>query len=323
MAAGDEDDAGGAAWRIRAKQYLAGEYSPSGYTHAALCPPYGQPSRESLVAVEADDGNRPGCACGEDYGGRPCVAGTLFGTQYEMRVETGNMDLATHFGYDTLVELVGRLVPLRGGTRAYARAAYLSRWPTAKHNYRGPSSLFGFKWNFGVPKARSRWRAAGQGPAVGARAGGADDPPARLVMGDFPYEMDSVGVIEDDGGKLKEVLVLYRSASNHCHMWLRLLRTRSTSFSAGRFPLHSGYPRARTVRVGAPPGSGALHQMHMACVSEAIGPWEAGWRAQRRPGFVVLLQASPSVAASKSSFTALARSLVCRQLDVDHRELVS
>lgn len=332
---------GGERWLgIRIKQHLVSEFSPSGYTHAALCPPYGQPECSSLVdritipLFHADDSNRPAFVCGTDYGGCYCAAGVLFGTQVELRIEDSS-DLEPD--WQLLLRLAGTLAPVVYGIsfRVYAESLYLARYPSAKHNYRGPTSLFAFKWNYGMQTTTAvKWRRASLLPHEDTRLPGEEaiELPGRLPVeialgDDYVYTINSVGILYKntndtsaggpgtrggmplDVSHVKEVLVLYQSPSKHCHIWIRAFRTRSFSFGAGRFPLHASYPRVEQIRID----SGTEAELHLACVAEDVGAWEAGWRAQR-PGFVCLVQASPSIAATKASFSRLARSLLLKQL---------
>ncbi|CAD7958523.1 unnamed protein product [Amoebophrya sp. A120] len=77
---------------FRLKQYLANDYCPAPYPHAALCPGWGEVKETFLCHSSSEVGPSTiaapevGAFAGVDYGGQTCACVALFGTLVEMRL---------------------------------------------------------------------------------------------------------------------------------------------------------------------------------------------------------------------------------------------
>ena len=331
--------------KLRIKQNLANEYSAAGYTHAALFPPYGRPDETHLVHIDGQcaAGEMPGCVVGVDYARERCIAGILFGTQYEIRIE--DEDSATReITSEMLVHLVEQLRPVSDLQVPYAHALYFGRYPRAIHKYRGPMSLFAYQWTFGVTNSEAAWRSAhSEAPRLeGERALGIDLPQSltlKAPRGSTPpliFTLDSIGTVSrmqqrqrgtepnrrrgrQGAIKVREMLALYWSPHRHAFIWVRFLRARSQQPMKGRLPLDHRYPvtEQMSIVVG---NKRMTRDVHLACVTEENGAWEAVSQALLTPStsttstrtsdYIILIQMSPCAASSKIAFTSMVRTVL-------------
>ena len=252
---------------------------------------------------------QPGCVVGEDYSGNSCICGTLFGTQYELRVVSCDNDIDSENTVpdDELFKIVSTFGLATDSTTStlflqqfrYATATYWRRFPKAKHAYRGPTSLFGrILWNYGLAGVSTVWRTAEEDKLPGENIMQKELPLSFDIgrgSSKVTYGLDSIGVCTHDkkrkdsqGISVKEILAFYHSKCKHCHVWIRMIKSRS-SFPGGRLPLHPSYPRQISEKIdNTRDGSSRNVDIHLACITEKWGSWEAGWCAQRKE-FIVLV----------------------------------
>ena len=117
---------------------------------------------------------------------------------------------------------------------------------------------------------------------------------------------------------MKEMLALYWSPHRHAFIWVRFLRTRSQQPTKGRLPLDHRYPitEQMSIVVGK---KRMTRDVHLACVTEEYGSWEAVSLAPRPSNtetstktgdYMILIQMSPCSVSSKIAFTSMVRTVL-------------